>query len=605
MRYKLFPFQETGVAFLTERRRALNADDMGCLSKDTIIKVARGNGKTGTRTVTLDKLYRTWVKNPNVPTYIKAYTGKELKLHRVTNVIYSGKKPVYLLKTRRGYKIKATSDHEFLRHDGVYTPLSRLKVGSRVLVNGKKVTTCAECTATYDTSEDIRRVHPHLCCVCARIQGAQKKKTLSKELPPLHKFDRDGYIRVKQEDHPYKDNLGYVLLHRLVMEKSLGRYLKYPDEIVHHRDGNIRNNEICNLEVVSTQEHHARHPEKIRHLCVDKYGNKIWWVPEEDTVISKKYIGIEDTYDVSMEDPYRNFVASGFVVHNCGKSIQAMESVRRLSVDMEKTNVLLVCPASLTLMWDRFLRMWFHDEDMEIVHMKGVKSAVTLSKKRRFVIVSYNYIQKPENVERLKKLRWHFIISDESHAMKNFKSKTCKGFKKLITGHSGYVWLFTGTPATRSGQDYYPYLEFIQPGKWGTLHDFSEMFCNVRIDYWSGGKKYEGVKESKRPLLRKAFNRIMIRRRKEEVIQELPSRLDTVLPVTVPDDLVNESKHIPAEIIRNAVETGVLTSEHVARMMRAIGLAKVDAAVEYILGTHEPIVVFCCHHDVIDSIADA
>jgi len=288
-----------------------------------------------------------------------------------------------------------------------------------------------------------------------------------------------------------------------------------------------------------------------------------------------------------------------------GKSIQAMESVRRLSLPMDKTNTLIVCPASLTLMWDRFLRQWFHDEDFEVVHMKGVKSAVHFTKKRRFVIVSYNYIQKPENVERLKKLRWHFILSDESHAMKNFKSKTCKGFRNLIKGYTGYMWLFTGTPATRSGQDYYPFLEFIQPGKWGTLSEFSEMFCNVSIDYWSGGKRYEGVKDSKRPVLRRAFKKIMIRRRKEEVLKELPSRIDSTVPVTVPDDLVNESKHIPADIIKKAVETGVLTSEHVARMMRAIGIAKVDAAVEYLLGLEEPIVVFCCHHDVVNSIADA
>lgn len=70
--------------------------------------------------------------------------------------------------------------------------------------------------------------------------------------------DVDGYVLVKAHEHPFADNRGYVREHRLVMEQVLGRYL-HPQEVVHHVDGNPRNNEPSNLEVFRTNAEHLRH----------------------------------------------------------------------------------------------------------------------------------------------------------------------------------------------------------------------------------------------------------------------------------------------------------------------------------------------------------
>lgn len=54
--------------------------------------------------------------------------------------------------------------------------------------------------------------------------------------------------------HPNPDRLNYCYEYKLIMEKYLGRYLKN-DEVVHHIDGDITNNNIKNLQVMTQSEH--------------------------------------------------------------------------------------------------------------------------------------------------------------------------------------------------------------------------------------------------------------------------------------------------------------------------------------------------------------
>lgn len=97
---------------------------------------------------------------------------------------------------------------------------------------------------------------------------------------------KGGYIRVYCPDHPtcvalnekrkkranggYYRKSRYVLEHRLVMEKHLGRYLNEV-EVVHHKNGVSDDNRIENLEVFGSNG---------RHLAETLKGCVPNWTPE-------------------------------------------------------------------------------------------------------------------------------------------------------------------------------------------------------------------------------------------------------------------------------------------------------------------------------------
>lgn len=65
---------------------------------------------------------------------------------------------------------------------------------------------------------------------------------------------RKGYILVFQPKHPFASKAGYVMEHRLVMERVLDRYLE-PYEVVNHKNEIKDDNRFENLEVLTKVAH--------------------------------------------------------------------------------------------------------------------------------------------------------------------------------------------------------------------------------------------------------------------------------------------------------------------------------------------------------------
>lgn len=77
------------------------------------------------------------------------------------------------------------------------------------------------------------------------------------ELSKLGSDDGHGYRMVGCRGHPHASGKWTMYVHRLVMEKYLGRYLD-PKETVHHIDGNRSNNDISNLMLYGSRGEHLK-----------------------------------------------------------------------------------------------------------------------------------------------------------------------------------------------------------------------------------------------------------------------------------------------------------------------------------------------------------
>jgi len=102
-----------------------------------------------------------------------------------------------------------------------------------------------------------------LCQSCSTITRNIAKGKLHNWYKQGYVIDRDGYIGVRMDkNHPFASVMqkthGYVLQHRLVMAEYSGRPL-LPNEIVHHKNGDKRDNRIENLELTHKGQHSREH----------------------------------------------------------------------------------------------------------------------------------------------------------------------------------------------------------------------------------------------------------------------------------------------------------------------------------------------------------
>lgn len=85
---------------------------------------------------------------------------------------------------------------------------------------------------------------------------------------------RNGYVKIHMPKHPGAASDGYVLEHRLVMERVLGRYLD-KGESVHHKNGRRDDNSPENLELWVKPQPAGQRAEDLVQWVIDHYPDLV------------------------------------------------------------------------------------------------------------------------------------------------------------------------------------------------------------------------------------------------------------------------------------------------------------------------------------------
>lgn len=267
-----------------------------------------------------------------------------------------------------------------------------------------------------------------------------------------------------------------------------------------------------------------------------------------------------------------------------GKTRQVLEAAKTV---LNKRKLLVLCPTSLVENWKEEARKW--EFPLHKIEIYGYE---------------YGFLH---NFKTIAKGKWAVIVADECHALKNWGAQRTKLFRDLIKGRDSRIWLLSGTPIVKGAMDMHPLLSFMQPGVWGKYKEFCDKFCNVKPNQWKpNGIEYHGVRNSR--ILSAALNKVMLRRYKHEVIEDLPPKLISKVPLDIGAGNfdVFATEGIIRAVTKCAEEGKAPMDPDLIETMQQLGLKKVDSVVRFILDAllPHPTVVFAHHRLVLYDIAE-
>jgi len=213
-----------------------------------------------------------------------------------------------------------------------------------------------------------------------------------------------------------------------------------------------------------------------------------------------------------------------------GKTISAISYVLALIHECSVMEpCLIVAPLSTIPNWEKELERWAPGVDAVTYHGNaearrviqehefdtgpGTRRARTI--KPRVVLTTYEMIVSDTPVFRA--VQWESLVVDEGHRLKNAQSKLSMRLNKLKIRHRV---LLTGTPLQNNLTELFHLMAFVRPDLFPSLEDFQRQFSEL---------KHEEQVES----LKKRVAPHMLRRLKKDVMKDIPTRVERMVPVSL------------------------------------------------------------------------
>lgn len=199
-----------------------------------------------------------------------------------------------------------------------------------------------------------------------------------------------------------------------------------------------------------------------------------------------------------------------------GKTLQALAVILTRAA---AGPTLAIAPTSVCMNWISEAQKFA--PTLNVIQFGGNQRQQVLDQLQPFdlVVCSYGLLQQEETAEMLAKVQWQTIVLDEAQSIKNFATKRSQGAMNL---QGGFKLLTTGTPIENHLGELWNLFRFINPGLLGSLENFNQRFA-VPIE------RYQD--KAARQRLKKLIQPFLLRRTKNQVLAELPSRTEIVLHV--------------------------------------------------------------------------
>jgi superfamily II DNA or RNA helicase/uncharacterized protein (UPF0332 family) len=193
-----------------------------------------------------------------------------------------------------------------------------------------------------------------------------------------------------------------------------------------------------------------------------------------------------------------------------GKTVQAIAACEILRARGEASRILIVSPASLKHQWAGEIRAYTGQE--AVVLGGGFRERrEAFSSDAAYKILNYELTWK--ELGRLRDLDADVLVLDEAQRAKNFRTKTAATLKAIP---SRFLFVLTGTPLENRLDDLYSLLQLVDPDLLGPLWQF-----NLAFHRQTGRGRVVGCRNLAR--LRERTAPLVLRRRKEEVLTQLPA----------------------------------------------------------------------------------
>ncbi|EPP34567.1 DEAD/DEAH box helicase family protein [Chlamydia ibidis] len=194
-----------------------------------------------------------------------------------------------------------------------------------------------------------------------------------------------------------------------------------------------------------------------------------------------------------------------------GKTLQAIIAVTQSRMEKGKGCSLIVCPTSLVYNWKEEFRKF--NPELKTLVVDGIpmqrrRQLATLSD-YDVAITSYNLLQK--DIDVYKDFEFDYVVLDEAHHIKNRTTRNAKSVKMIRSAHR---LILTGTPIENSLEELWSLFDFLMPGLLSSYDRFVGKYIRTG--------NYMGNKADNMVALKKKVAPFILRRMKEDVLDDLP-----------------------------------------------------------------------------------